>query len=194
MSGPYSEPRRERQGSGYPRAMHERDGVDEARLRALLDELAAEFPRFRLVRKDRSFVQRSIARLLALTTLGAQRSYLDRFVTTIGQRVYVPRHWERWPAVDRCLVLRHQRVHLRQFRRFGLAPLALAYLLLPLPLGLAWCRMRLERDAYAESVRAAAERWGFAHVCDAAFRDRILAMFTSGAYGWMWPFPSSLRR
>ena len=32
--------------------------------------------------------------------------------------------------------------------------MAVAYLLLPLPLGLAWCRMRFERAAYEETVRA----------------------------------------
>jgi hypothetical protein len=166
----------------------------ERRYRRLLDEIAAEFPRFRLIPKDRSLLQRSIARLLAVVTLGAQRSYLDGYVTTIGQRVYVTPDWDQRDPGDRWATLRHERVHMRQFRRWGLLPLALGYLLLPLPFGLAYVRMRIERPAYEESVRAAAELYGVGYVCDAAFRARILAMFTSGAYGWMWPFPRALDR
>jgi hypothetical protein len=166
----------------------------EARYRALLDEIRAEFPRFRLIHKSDSLLQRSIARALALLTLGAQRDYLDAYVTTLGQRVYVPPSWDERTPEDRWVTMRHERVHLRQFRRWTLPGMALAYLLLPLPFGLAWCRYRLERAAYEETLRAAREAWGDAVLCDAAFRARILAQFTTGAYGWMWPFPRALAR
>jgi len=166
----------------------------EARYQALLDEIRAEFPRFRLVDKSQSLLQRSIARALALVTLGGQRRYLDGYVTTIGSRVYVPPNWMQRTADDRWMTMRHERVHLRQFRRWTLPAMALAYLLLPLPLGLAWFRMRVERAAYEETLRAAAEAHGAAILCDAAFRERIVRQFTSGAYGWMWPFRRAVER
>jgi hypothetical protein len=72
--------------------------------------------------------------------------------------------------------------------------MALAYLALPLPFGLAWGRMRIERAAYEETIRAAAEVYGRAHVCNAAFRAYVIAQFTSAAYGWMWPFRRALER
>jgi hypothetical protein len=72
--------------------------------------------------------------------------------------------------------------------------MAIGYLLLPLPLGLAWCRYRLEREAYEETILAAAERWGADAVRAPEFRARLIEQFTSGAYGWMWPFPRALAR
>lgn len=166
----------------------------EARYRQLLADIAAEFPRFRLVRKDRSWLQRGIDLFLRLVTLGGQSRYLDGYVTTIGQRVYVPRDWEARPAAERCLVLLHERVHLRQFRRFGLPLMAVLYLLFPLPFGLAWARMRFEREAYEETLRATAAWYGRAAVCDPGFRAHIVEQFISGAYGWMWPFRRAIER
>ncbi len=72
--------------------------------------------------------------------------------------------------------------------------MAIAYVLLPLPMGLAWCRAQFEKAAYAESVRAAAEVWGPAHVRTAAYRDYVIDQFTSASYGWMWPFRAGLER
>ncbi|MGM3253346.1 hypothetical protein ACS22W_26300, partial [Escherichia coli] len=70
----------------------------------------------------------------------------------------------------------------------------LLYLLVPLPLGLAWFRMRWEREAYAESVRAAWELLGPAYVRRPDYRAHLVRVFCSGAYGWMWPFPTSIER
>jgi hypothetical protein len=58
----------------------------------------------------------------------------------------------------------------------------------PLPLGLAWFRARFEWEGYAETIRAVAELDGRARVEAPAFRAGIVGQFTSGAYGWMWPF------
>ena len=164
------------------------------RLTALLAELRAEFPRVRLVRKDRSALSKVIHVALCAVTLGAQRAYLDGYTTTIGQTIYVTADWDQWPADERYITLRHERVHLRQFRRYTLPGMALLYLLLPLPLGLAYGRARLEMAGYAETVRATAEVYGAARVTAPGFRAEILAQFTSGAYGWMWPFRGALDR
>jgi hypothetical protein len=171
---------------------YERNAED--RYRALLDEIQAEFPGFRLIHKHDSLLQRSIGSVLKVVTYGGQRSYQTRYTTTLGERVYVPVGWDEWAADERWLVLRHERVHLRQFRRWTFPLMALLYLALPLPLGLAWARMRFEREAYEETIRAGAELYGRAHVCNAAFRERIVEQFVSGAYGWMWPFRGSMER
>jgi hypothetical protein len=137
-----------------------------------------------IVQKDECWHQRAIHHLLRMVTFGAQRRYLQDYVTTIGRTIYVPADWEHRPLGDRYATLRHEVVHLRQFRRYGLVPMALAYLLLPLPLGLAWCRMRLEREAYEETIRVHHQLG----TLDENLRRHILSQFTSGAYGWMWPF------
>jgi hypothetical protein len=164
------------------------------RLAALEAELADEFPGFRIVLKPTSAFQRAIHRLLIVVTLGMNRAYLDGYHTTIGRRVYVTSDWDSISRDRRYLVLLHERIHLRQFRRHGLVGMALLYLMVPLPLGLAYFRARFEREAYAESIRGAAALHGVAHVRAPEFRDHILDQFTGPSYGWMWPFRASLER
>ena len=91
-------------------------------------------------------------------------------------------------------MLRHEAVHLRQFRRYGRVGMALLYLGPILPLGLAWGRARLEWEAYAETLRATAEVYGLEAAASPALRARLIAQFTGPAYGWMWPFPSTVSR
>ncbi|HJZ85266.1 MAG TPA: hypothetical protein VKN99_08865 [Polyangia bacterium] len=167
---------------------------DEKRVRELLDEIRAEFPGFRLLPKQSSRLQRLIGGALGILTLGGQRAYLDHYVTTIGRTIYVNRGWEARSPGDRYLTLCHERVHLRQFRRYGWLPMALGYLLLPLPMGLAYVRARLEWEAYAEGLRAARALYGDSYVRDSDERARVVAQFTGPAYGWMWPFRRCVER
>jgi hypothetical protein len=165
--------------------------VDLARAYA---DLVAELDRqgVRIVPKDRVWHQRAIGWLLRAITLGGQPAYLDRYVTTIGCTIYVTPDWPARPLADRFATLRHELVHVEQFRRWGVVPMGLAYLLLPLPFGLAWCRMRLERAAYEETLRVRHLLGGRAAV--EALRAHVMAQFTSGSYGWMWPFPRAVAR
>jgi hypothetical protein len=146
----------------------------------------------RLWAKDRVWHQRAIHWLLRLVTFGGQSHYLDRYVTTLGNRIYVTPDWEERSAADRLATLEHEYVHVQQFRRWGFLPMAIAYLLLPLPVGLAWCRMRLERAAYEESIRVQYRLGGRA--ATERMRAHVIRQFTSGAYGWMWPFPRAVAR
>jgi hypothetical protein len=162
----------------------------EARYRALVAELEAEG--VRLITKDRVWHQRVIGGLLRVVTFGAQNVYIEGYVTTIGRSIYLTPDWESRTAEDRYATLRHEAVHLAQFRRYGVVPMAIAYLLLPLPMGLSWCRARLEWEAYAESVRVWYELGG--RLAVQRYRPHVLKQFTSGAYGWMWPFPRAVGR
>lgn len=166
----------------------------EAREARLLEEIQREFPGFRLIRKDTSRSQRLIHHALVIVTCGQMRDYLGGYHTTLGQRVYVTPEWERLGAERRYRVLRHERVHMRQFARYGWVGMAVLYLLLPLPLGVAYFRARFEKEAYAETLRAIAETEGVDAIRAPRVRDGILGQFTGPAYGWMWPFRRSLER
>ena len=160
----------------------------------LLAEIKTEFPRFRLIPKHRSPFQKAIHRTLWCLTFGKMTSYMDSYVTTLGQRVYVHSDWDSRCEISRCIVLRHERIHMRQFRRFTFPGMALLYIFLPLPAGLAYFRARFELEAYAESIRASAEFYGADYVRDPFYRNDILEQFTGPSYGWMWPFRSYLER
>lgn len=165
-----------------------------SRTDALLAEMKVEFPTFRIAKKRSSALQRAIHVALAVVTFGGMRGYLDSYQTTIRRTIYVTADWDDRDPLDRYVTLRHEAVHLRQFRRWTLPGMAILYVLLPLPMGLAWCRARFEQEAYAESIRAAAEVWGPDAPRDPAFRARIVEQFTGASYGWMWPFRASVER
>ncbi|CAN5916903.1 hypothetical protein BH11MYX3_BH11MYX3_27290 [soil metagenome] len=161
---------------------------------ALVTALRAEFPRFRIVRKDQSPLHRAIHYALIGLTFGRMRTYLDSFQTTIGRTVYVTADWDEIDADQRYVTLRHEAVHLRQFRKFSVPGMAILYVLLPLPMGVAWFRAYFEKEAYAESIRAAAEVWGPAHPRRPAYREYVIGQFLGPSYGWMWPFRKQLER
>jgi hypothetical protein len=160
----------------------------------LIAEITLEFPAFRLVSKRGSALSVAIDRALRIVTLGAQRDYLTRYHTVLGYTLYTPLAWDTTEDVDRAIVLRHERVHLRQRRRYGFFLMAFLYLFPILPLGLAYGRARLEWEAYEETLRATAELCGIDRARSVELRARIVGRFTGGAYGWMWPFRTQVER
>lgn len=159
----------------------------------LLVTLRAEFPAFRIVPKRRDLLSHTIDLALKIVTLGAQRRYLTHYHTVISYTLYVPPGWAQMSDVARVILLRHERVHLRQRRRYGFALFAFLYLIPILPLGLAYGRARLEWEAYRETLRATAELRGFSALADGQLQAEIVRRFVGGDYGWMWPFPAQIR-
>jgi hypothetical protein len=155
-------------------------------------EIRAEFPSFRIVPKRGDALSRAIDIALRILTLGGQRQYLTHYHTVIGYRLFVPDAWSELGDVERAIVLRHERVHLRQRRRYGMTLMTFLYLVPFLPVGLAYGRARIEWEAYTETLRATAELAGLDAARSPELRTRILTRFTGSAYAWMWPFPRSV--
>jgi hypothetical protein len=158
----------------------------------LLAEIRAEFPTFEILPKRDSPLQRTIHYLLVVLTLGGQRVYLTRYHTIMFGKLWVPDSWDRMGDQDRYVLLRHERVHLRQRARMGDVGMAFVYLVPIFPLGLAWGRARIEWEAYVETIRATAELFG--RPAAERLRPEIVRRFTSADYGWMWPFPAAVNR
>jgi hypothetical protein len=161
---------------------------------ALLGELRAEFPAFRIIDKAQSPLSVAIDWALRLVTLGAQRHFMTRYHTVIGDTLYVCPAWHGMSDVARTVLLRHERVHLRQRRRFGFLPFAALYLIPLFPLGLAYFRARFEWEAYVETLRATAELRGLPALADPSLRRELVRRFVGPDYGWMWPFPRTIER
>ncbi|MCL2725081.1 MAG: hypothetical protein FWD69_11655 [Polyangiaceae bacterium] len=159
---------------------------------AFLEEIRAEFPNFRIEKKRDSVLQKAIHVALVTVTLGGQRMYLTHYHTVLFGVLWVPDDWDAMSDDERYILLRHERVHLRQRRRMGDIPMAFAYLVPVLPLFLAWGRARIEWEAYVETIRATAEIYGV----DAAakLREPVVRRFVGPDYGWMWPFPKTIHR
>lgn len=159
-----------------------------------LADLQLEFPGVRVISKRGDRLSWLIDRLLRVVTLGGQSAYLTRYTTVIGRRIYVPLDWDARDPRERYVTLRHEAVHLRQVRRYGLVLMSFLYGVPFFPLGLAYGRARIEWEAYAETFRAVAEVFGAERARAPELRAHVLRQFTSAAYGWMWPFPGQVSR
>ncbi|MCL2451255.1 MAG: hypothetical protein FWD17_20100 [Polyangiaceae bacterium] len=158
----------------------------------LLADIQREFPRFDIRRKRGSPLQLAIAVALGIVTLGGQRSYLSTYHTVLFGTLWVSDAWDGMDDVERYVLLRHERVHLKQRQRMGDLVMAFVYLLPFFPVGLAWGRARIEWEAYVETIRATAETRGIAAA--KALEDEIVRRYVSADYAWMWPFPTTIRR
>jgi hypothetical protein len=175
-----------------------REGSDAlhelTRSELFIDEIRQEFPDFRIVRKAGNPFSTTIDRALKIVTLGGQRHYLTHYHTVIGYTLYVPASWDDGTDIERVILLRHERVHMRQRRRYGMLGMAFLYLVPLLPLGLAYGRARIEWEAYEETLRATAEHLGLEVARSPELRRRLIERFTGPDYGWMWPFPKTVGR
>jgi hypothetical protein len=155
-------------------------------------DLKAEFPDFCIRPKRGDALSQAIDLALRIVTLGGQRHYLTRYHTVIGDTLYVPETWADLADLDRVILLRHERVHLRQRRRYGGPLMTFLYLIPFFPLGLAYGRARIEWEAYTETLRATAELRGPDALASRELRAQIVERFTGPDYGWMWPFRSTV--
>ena len=159
---------------------------------AFIHELQEEFPRFDIRYKRNSKLQRAIHHALRVATLGGMKTYATSYHTVLFGVLWVPDSWDRMSDIDRVILLRHERVHLRQRQTMGDAWMAFCYLVPFFPLFLAWGRARIEWEAYEETISATAELLGLERA--KALKPQIVARFTGPDYGWMWPFPKTVGR
>ena len=158
----------------------------------LVADIRLEFPSFEILRKRDNHLQLAISAALAAVTLGGQRHYLTRYHTVLFGKLYVPDSWDTMGDDERYVLLRHERVHLRQARRMGQLAMAFVYLVPIFPLFFAWGRARIEWEAYVETIRATAEVRGL--VAARALKADIVRRYVGPDYGWMWPFPRAVAR
>lgn len=157
--------------------------------KALLDDCRKEFPSFNLELKSDSLLMHVIDVFLKMVTFWQMRTFMTDFITTIGYTIYVNDSWGDMPAEARIITVRHERVHMRQRRKYSMLLFTLLYVFLPLPGGLAYFRAKFEREAYAETIRAAQELYGFV---PPELKADIVSQFVGPSYFWMWPFRSSI--
>ncbi len=159
---------------------------------AFIREMLEEFPDFALHYKRTSRLQRAIHVTLAVLTFGGQRVYMTKYYTVLFGKLWLPDSWDQLPDVDRTILLRHERIHLRQRRRMGDVVMGFVYLIPIFPLFLAYGRARIEWEAYEETLRATFEFKGLEAA--RALKPFILQRFVGGEYGFMWPFPKTVGR
>lgn len=160
----------------------------------MVREIEGRWPGVRVLPKSDSRFCRVIDRALRIITFGGQDRFLDSYVTTLGRRIYVPDSWFAMDAGERYCILRHEAVHLGQFRRFTWPGMILLYLLLPLPVGLAGGRAWLEWQGYRETLDAHWQLYGPAAARSDGLKKGIVRRFTGPDYAWMWVLGRTIER
>lgn len=151
---------------------------------ALQNEISREFPDFRIRKKEDSRLMRLVGFLLYVLSFGKNQDFMTKFTTTLGTTIFVSSGWDDLSPVSQCVVLRHERVHMRQAKKYGRLMFSFLYLFWPLPMFRAAWRRRFEQEAYEETIRAVYE-YG-EDPANYVFRVRMILHFTSSEYLWMW--------
>lgn len=129
----------------------------------------------RVRHKRSSWLMQVIGALL--WPFGRRAWFLDRTWTTVGSRtIWAPASVDLahlWRVRD---IVRHEMVHVRQWKRYPVVG-QLAYLLV-LPVGLAYFRWVFEREAYLVQIRA-----------KTMTAEQVVKTLGSLSYFWSWPRP-----
>lgn len=153
----------------------------------LLDDLKAEFSDFEVINKNDSGLMKVIDICLKTLTLGQMKTFMTSFITTLGNKVYVPASWNSKSIISKIEIMRHERVHMRQSKKYGRFVFSVLYLFVPLPCVLAYFRKKFEMEAYEESMRALYQYKG-ADAFTPQLKEFYVSQFTTANYFWMWPF------
>lgn len=146
--------------------------------------------------KDGKLYWRILSAILFIVSFGNIK-FMETVTTTIGKRIGTPSDWDNYPADVKYEILLHEYTHVCQFTRWGfgnawlgIIPIGIAYIFLPFPIGLAYFRAELEKEAYTESIRALIQCHG--REAAIAHRKFFIDQFTTASYLWMWPFPKAI--
>jgi hypothetical protein len=159
----------------------------------LLVEIKNEFCNFEIIKKPQSTIMKCLNIGLKIITLGLAKDFMSNFITTINDKVYVPDNWDSYSIATKAITLRHERIHMRQARKFGKIVFSLAYLLFPLPVIFASFRMKMEKEGYEESIKAYHEYYGTRFFTQ-KLKQEIISNFTTARYFWMWPWKTQVEK
>lgn len=160
-------------------------------------EIREEFPKFKMVHKRDSWLMQVADILLKLVTFWRMKTFMTEYATTLGYTLYVSDYWELRSTTARMIILRHERIHMRQRRRYGVLVFSLLYALVFFPVVFAYYRAKFEKEAYEETMRAVLEYipgTGGVTLMSERYRRRVVRHFTSAEYLWMWPWRRSIER
>ena len=113
----------------------------------LVLEIKKEFPDFKLIQKSQSWLSKVINVFLLVITFGKQKDFMAKYTTTIGNTIYTPANWDERPETSRVIILRHERVHLRQAKKYTRFFFSFLYLFV-FPTILAYDWKKFEQAAY----------------------------------------------
>lgn len=79
-------------------------------------------------------------------------SFLD-YWTTIGKTIYYPPNIKNPDNPAWSLIIEHEKVHMKQYQKYGIVLFLFLYLFIPLPVFFAYFRWKFEREAYLIEIK-----------------------------------------
>ena len=107
-------------------------------------------------------------------------AFMTNVWTTIGNKIYYPKTVKSPLAIKNYPIIRHEVVHVKQFKKYGVGPFLFLYLLCPLPFLFSYFRWKFEREAYF-----------YANIKNERDIDRIVDVL--GKY-YLYPWPKKWMR
>jgi hypothetical protein len=142
--------------------------------------------------KDKKWVKfwKIADRAYRTISFGRGGSLLKDYTTTIGPWIFFPAGWKSQNvSTEDCVTLQHEAEHIRWFHDFGLGNpwlgvpvIGFLYLFFPLPIGAAWFRYAMEREAYLVSIQA------WRHYGVKVSGDYYASKIAGPGYLWAWPY------
>lgn len=167
-----------------------------SRMDMLCKNLKKEFPKLKMTLKRDVWWHWVRYVGILIFTFGTNRKYFTNYTTTSKNRIDLSdQHHAKIQSgkaheLDRVwTTLRHERVHLRQFAKYGTILMALVYLHPPFVF-FAYGRGLTEKPGYLESLRGMYElnpafARGEIKMRDGdAYIDWLVGQFTNSSYGW----------
>jgi hypothetical protein len=155
-------------------------------------EYIASIDKAQIIRKKENYKWcRVVNSLWNFITRRKDDNFMHR-TSTVGGYIYVAQGWDLWTAeaASTYVMLRHELRHVHFFENYGTFFGLLLYLFFPLPLGLAYVRYCVEREAVIDEITAIFLLGG-----DYALRVEDYVRSLSGwKYFYAWPFKRSIRK
>lgn len=112
-----------------------------------------------IIKKNDSTLMKIVNVILLIITFGKQNTFMTDYITTIGEKIYVPKDWDLLPEQSKDIILFHENVHIEQYKREGFW-FSLKYLFWPLPTLHAHARLAYELEAYAKDIVYSYRKYG----------------------------------
>lgn len=160
----------------------------------IIKQIKDEYLDFKVIKKNDSSLMKVINVILYIITFGYQKDFMENYVTTIGNTVYIPTSWNDWSIEKKIMILKHERVHMRQAAKYGKLWYSFLYLFVWFPFVFAIYRTKFEKEAYVENIKYAIKRGGERLVKSNRYKENMLSYFLTGKYGWMCPFRGKMEK
>jgi hypothetical protein len=161
----------------------------------LWERTQQEIPNAKLVHRQDSWFMRTISWFLT-KVLRLNKDYCD-FGTTIFSTIYLPHSWLIMNDQEKYKLLRHELIHLRQFRNWPFSFLGRPYFWYVNALFVSFCyifvlpvlftmRAKFEKEAYTQSLLVDYEAGRLQNLAYRAHTFGLMVrQFTDSTYAWM---------